>query len=85
MDSRTQISLIDEMYEALTRDKRDIVVMQAITNVRDRQPMGGWWEVSPGDRTQAIYDEIRRLDQARANETSALAEGDADNARNQMA
>jgi hypothetical protein len=85
MDSRTQISLIDEMCEALTRDKRDIVVMQAITNVRDRQPMGGWCEVSPGDGTQAIYDEIRRLHQARANETPALAEGAADNASNQMA
>ena len=59
--------------------------MQAITNVTDRQPMDGWWEVSPGDRTQAIYDEIRRLDQTRVNGTSALAEWNADNPRNQTA
>ena len=65
-------------YEALTRDKRDIVVMQAITNVTGRR------EMSP-DRTQAIYDEIRRLDQARVNRTSALAERNANNTRNQTA
>jgi hypothetical protein len=82
MDSRTQILLIDGMYEALTCDKRDIVVMQAITNVIDRQSMGG--EVSPGDRIQAIYDEIRRLDQARANGTFALAVENAGNPRNQI-
>jgi hypothetical protein len=78
MDSPTQISLIDDLREALTRDKRDVVVMQAITNATDRQRMEGWWEVAPSDRTQAIYDEIRRLDQARANGTSALVEVNAD-------
>jgi hypothetical protein len=73
MNSPAQIAAIDDLSEALTRDRRDVVVMQAITNVTNRQPMGGWWELSPGDRSQAIYDEIRRLDQAQANGTSALA------------
>jgi len=67
MDSSTQISSIDDLREALTHDRRDVVVMQAIANVTDRQPMDGWWQMSPGDRTQGIYDEIRRLDQARVN------------------
>ena len=72
MSSPGRIPRIYDLHEALTRDKRDIVVMQAITNVTDRR------EMSP-DRTQAIYDEIRRLDQARVNRTSALAERNANN------
>jgi hypothetical protein len=85
MNSSTQNSLIDDLHEALTRDRRDVVVMQAITNVTDRQPMDRWWQVSPGDRTKAIYDEIRRLDQARAHGTFALAERNAETPRNQAA
>ena len=83
MDSRTQISLIEEMYEALTCDKRDIVVMQAITSVTDRQPIGG--EVSPGDRVRAIYDEVRRLDQARVHGTAAPTDARADTLAYHMA
>jgi hypothetical protein len=59
--------------------------MQAIANVADRQPMGGWWEFTPGGRTHAIYDEVRRLDQARGNAASALAEGNAGNLAYEMA
>jgi len=59
--------------------------MEAIANVAYRQPVGGWWEFTPGGRTHAIYDEVRRLDQARVNETPALAEGNAGNLAYQMA
>ena len=75
MSSPARISRIYNIPDALARDERDGVVLQAITNVTDRQPVDGWWNASPGDRTQAIYDEIRRLDQARANGAS----GNADN------
>ena len=76
---------IGEPYDAPTRDRRDVVVMQAIANVTDRQPMEGRWEFTPGGRTHAIYDEVRRLDQATMNETSALTDGKADNLAYQMA
>ena len=49
--------------------------MQAIANVTCRQPMEGWWELTPGGRTHAIYDEVKRLDQARVNETPAPQRG----------
>jgi hypothetical protein len=74
MSSPARISRIYNIPDAQARDVRDGVVLQAITNVTDRQPVDGWWNASPGDRTQAIYDEIRRLDQARANGASANAE-----------
>ena len=74
MSSPARISRIYDVPDAQTRDERDVVVLQAITNVTDRQPVDGWWNASPGDRTQAIYDEIRRLDQARANEAAGNAE-----------
>jgi len=45
--------------------------MLAIANVTCRQPMDGWWEFTPGGRTHAIYDEVKRLDQARLNEPRA--------------
>jgi predicted molibdopterin-dependent oxidoreductase YjgC len=72
MPSPARIQRIFDLHDALTRDKRDVVVIQAITSVTDRR------EMSP-DRTQAIYDEIRRLDQARVNRTSALPERNANN------
>ena len=67
MSSPARISRIYDVRDLQTRDERDAVVLQAIINVTDRHPVDGWWDASPGDRTQAIYDEIRRLDQARAN------------------
>ena len=74
MSSPTRISRIYDLRDPQTRDQRDAVVLQAITNVTDRQRVDGWWDASPGDRTQANYDEIRRLDQARANAASGNAE-----------
>ena len=74
MSSPARISRIYDVRDVQTRDERDVVVLQAITNVTDRHPVDGWWDASPGDRTQAIYDEIRRLDQARAKGASGNAE-----------
>jgi hypothetical protein len=76
---------ISSPHDTLTHDRRDVVVMQAITNVTDGQPMEGWWQVSPGGRTQAIYDEIRRLDQAQVNGTVTPTDGRTDILANQMA
>ena len=73
MSSPARIPRIYDVPGAQTCDRRDVVVMQAITNVTARQPVDGWWEAS-GDRIQAIYDEIRRLDQARAIGASGNAE-----------
>jgi predicted molibdopterin-dependent oxidoreductase YjgC len=78
MSSPARIPRIYDLHDALTCDKRDVVVIQAITNVTGRR------EMSP-DRIQAIYDEIRRLDQARVNRTPALAERNANNPCNQTA
>jgi hypothetical protein len=74
MSSPARISRIYDLRDPQTRDQRDVVVLQAITNVTDRQRVDGWGDALPGDRTQAIYDEIRRLDQARANAASGNAE-----------
>jgi hypothetical protein len=85
MNSPAQIAAIDDLSEAPTRDRRDAVV-NAGDNERHRPSADGRvGEASPGDRTQAIYDEIRRLDQARADGTSVLTERNADNPRNQAA
>ncbi len=74
MSSPARISRIYDVRDVQTRDERDAVVLQAIMNVTDRHPVDGWWSASPGDRIQAIYDEIRRLDRARANGASGNAE-----------
>jgi hypothetical protein len=74
-----------ELDNVLTRERRDVVVIQAITNVADRQPLEGWWDLTPGGRTHAIYDEVRRLDQASVQETAAPAEGNAGNLAYQSA
>jgi hypothetical protein len=74
MSSPARIRRIYDVRDLQNRDERDVVVLQAIMNVTDRQQGDGWWDASLGDRTQAIYDEIRRLDQARANEASGNAE-----------
>jgi hypothetical protein len=85
MHATGRVLSVGKPYDAPTHDRRDVVVMQAIANVTDRQPMEGWWEFTPGGRTHAIYDEVRRLDQATMNETPALTDGKADNLAYQMA
>jgi hypothetical protein len=45
-------------------DRCDPVVMKAIKKVTSRKTTE-WWEYSLHERTQAIYDEIRRLDEVR--------------------
>jgi hypothetical protein len=54
--------------EAMQTDLRDPVVAQAIKNVTGRHHTEDFWVISPHERTQAIYDEINRLDRARMNE-----------------
>ena len=44
---------------------RDPVVAQAIENVTGRHQAEDFWAVSPHERTEAIYDEIKRLDLAK--------------------
>ena len=46
-------------------DTCDPVVIKAIKSVNGRKTTELWWEYSLHERTQAIYDEIRRLDSAR--------------------
>ena len=75
----------DSSYDDATRDARDPVVVQAIANVTSRQPMEDWWALSPGVRTHAIYDEIRRLDRASSSRSVAPIEDDTGNPRYQMA
>jgi hypothetical protein len=52
-------------------DGRDPIVMQAIENVTYGQDEPDWWSHRKTEITQAIYDEIRRLDRERV-ETIAL-------------
>jgi hypothetical protein len=47
----------------------DPIVAQAIRNVTSEQALMERRGTSPRQITQAIYDEIRRLDRARVNET----------------
>jgi hypothetical protein len=56
---------------------RDPVVAQAIENVTDRQQAQEFWAISPHERAQAIYDEIKRLDLSRLNGSDAPVEGEA--------
>src|SRR4029077_13117036 len=44
---------------------RDPVVAHAIENVTGRHQAEDFWAVSSHETTEAIYDEIRRLDQAK--------------------
>jgi hypothetical protein len=55
---------------------RDPVVAQAIKNVADRYQVQDFWVLLPREITKAIYDEIRRLDRARINETVASLEAE---------
>jgi hypothetical protein len=49
----------------LQADGRDPIVMQAIKNVTHSQVGADWWSHRQREITQAIYDEIRRLDRER--------------------
>ncbi len=53
MCSPAWISSIYDLHEAQAHDRRDVGVVEAITNVTDSQPMDGWWEMSPDGRTHA--------------------------------
>jgi hypothetical protein len=74
MSSPARTPRMYDLRDPQTRDQRDVVVLQAIMNVTNCHPVDGWWDASPGDRTQAIYNEIRRLDQARATGSAGKAE-----------
>ena len=52
-------------------DTCDPVVMKAIKNVASRKTAKLWWEYLLHERTQAIYDEIRRLDGVRLKKMGA--------------
>ena len=49
----------------LAMDGHDPVVMQAIKNVIEKHLIDGWSALPAPQRVQAIYDEIRRLDENR--------------------
>ena len=85
MHSPSRLLYVDSAREQATRDRCDPVVAQAIANVSGRQPMEEWWALSPGVRTHAIYDEVRRLDRAGANEPAEPIKEDAHSRRYQMA
>jgi hypothetical protein len=60
--------LLDELQGNSEMDKRDPVVMQAIANVIGAQTIDMGCLGPPPGQTQAIYDEIKRLDRARLDE-----------------
>jgi hypothetical protein len=60
--------LLDELQGNSQMDKRDPVVMQAIANVIGAQTTDMGCLGPPPGQTQAIYDEIKRLDRARVDE-----------------
>jgi hypothetical protein len=60
--------LLDELQGNSQMDKRDPVVMQAIANVIGTQTIDMGCLGPPPGQTQAIYDEIKRLDRARLDE-----------------
>jgi hypothetical protein len=76
---------IPEAPQAASRHGRDPVVVRAITIVAARQPEDDWWALAPGVRSHAIYDEIRRLDRARAAGMAVLEEADEPGLAHQMA
>jgi hypothetical protein len=53
--------------QPIGEDRSDPIVAQAIRNVTSRQLVGEARGLSRHQITQAIYDEIRRLDRARLN------------------
>ena len=64
MYQSARFPVTDDPRNEAARDRRDPFVVKAITTVAARQPMEDWWALAPGVRTQAIYEEIRRLDWA---------------------
>jgi hypothetical protein len=64
-------------WGALQSDWSDPVVAQAIELVLSRHRAEVFWSVSPHERTQAIYDEIKRLDRARLDEVMPPRKKDA--------
>jgi hypothetical protein len=85
MYQSARLPVIADPRDKAARDRRDPVVVQAITIVAARQPREDWWALAPGVRTQAIYDEIRRLDWAWLNAAVVPVQEDADSPRYQMA
>jgi hypothetical protein len=57
----------DSAWRTLQSDSTDPVVAQAIENVTSRFRAEDFWTFPPHERTQAIYDEIKRLDRTRTN------------------
>jgi hypothetical protein len=49
----------------------DPIVVLAISNVTGGPPVGKWWGLSSHEQTQAIYDEIKRLDRIGVNQAVA--------------
>jgi hypothetical protein len=82
MNSPAPMPSINDSLYAAPRERRDSIVMQATTSVARRQIDEKWWDLSSGCRTHVIYDEIRRLDQARVSEAAASAGEYVDNAHN---
>ncbi len=74
MSSAARISSIDAPRHGPTRNRRDSIIMQAMTHVTDRQPLSARWGQSPR-RTQAIYDDIGHRDQEQATERPCLRRG----------
>lgn len=64
----------DSPRDEATASVRDPVVRQAIATVTSRQPMEEWWALSPGVRSEAIYDELKRLDRAGSDDAAAPIE-----------
>jgi hypothetical protein len=58
--------------EGSQMDTCDPVVIRAIKSVNGRKTTELWWEYSLHERTQAIYEEIRRLDGVRLKRMVAL-------------
>jgi hypothetical protein len=85
MYQSARFPVTDDLRAEAASDRRDPVVVKAITIVAARQPMEDWWAMAPGVRTQAIYDEIRRLDWAWLSASVASVKEDADSPRYQMA
>jgi len=85
MYQSARFPITDDPRDEAARDRRDPVVVKAIATVAARQPMEDWWALAPGVRTQAIYDEIRRLDWAWLRAAVAPVQEDADSPRYQMA
>jgi hypothetical protein len=57
----------DLVWRALQSESIDPVVAQAIETVTSRFHAEDLWAFSPHERTEAIYDEVKRLDRARMN------------------